>query len=467
MPGNPEYENIECKQSLGELRAIVETVAAFATAHGGAIRIGEAPDGKHAGVQIGRNTLENLANDIKQNTSPAQFPSITTEGPDESAAIIVRVAESPIKPVWAYSRPFKRVGRTNQRLSREETQRLTDTTAGRTWDTVRCPELRMEDIDPDAVKRFLEASGQNTHLATETVLQNLGLITSDGLCYGAALLFARNPQRFVPEAQVKCARFLGTTSVRFLDEQTLEGNLLTQPGAAIAFVMRNIRQAIRITGRAQREVIPEYPEEAIREAIVNAICHRDYSAVGTVQVRIYEDRLEVWNPGMLPPDLTVEELYQEHPSRPRHPVMARALHRAHIMEHWGTGTLRIVEACLERGLPRPEFRSQMGNFMVCFPKPATLTGPSKSSLNSRQIQAFAYAREKGRLTRPEYERLSGVSTVQAVTDLNGLVAQGLLLRVGRSRATHYVPVVPPELLPPEIRHVFEAELFDDEEDASH
>jgi ATP-dependent DNA helicase RecG len=464
MTNTLEYENIEYKQSLSELRAIIETVAAFATTQGGTVRIGQAPDGRHVGVQLGRNTLENLANDIKHNTSPAQFPSITVEGAEESATVIVRVGESPIKPVWAYNTPFKRVGRTNQKLSREETQRLADATAGRTWETLRCPGLRMEDLDRNAIKGFLEVSGQDTRATTESVLQNLGLVTSEGLGYGAALLFAKNPQRFLPEAQVKCARFAGTTSVRFLDEQTLEGNLLAQPDAAIAFVMRNIRQGIRITGRAQREVVPEYPEEAIREAIVNAVCHRDYTAVGTVQVRIYDDRLEVWNPGMLPPGLTVEELYLEHPSRPRHPSMARALHRAHIMEHWGTGTLRIVQACVDRGLARPEFRSQMGEFMVLFRSPAITSGLTVVRLTPRQDRALVYAREKGSITRAEYEELFRISSRQAIMDLKSLVDQGLLFRVGKSRATLYTPVLPTEVPTPDARHAFQAELFDDEAD---
>lgn len=459
MPGNPESENIECKQSLGELRAIIETVAAFASAQGGTIRIGEAPDGNRVGVQVGHNTLENLANDLKRNTDPAQFPSITAEGSEQSAVIVVRVDESPVKPVWAYNTPFKRVGRTNQRLSREEAQRLADATAGRTWDTLPCPGFRMEDIDRNSVKTFLQATGQDVRTSTESVLQNLGLITSAGICYGAALLFAKNPQRFVPEAQAKCARFLGTTSVNFLDEQTLEGNLLTQPDAAISFVMRNIQQRIHITGRAERQVVPEYPEEAIREAVVNAICHRDYRAVGTVQVRIYEDRLEVWNPGMLPPDLTVDKLYQEHPSRPRHPNVARALHRAHIMEHWGTGTLRIVEACRARGLPRPEFRSEMGQFMVCF-RNAPVEGRSdRKKFEARQIRALAYVREHGRITRGEYSALLGVSIRQAINDLNILVEQGLLLRVGKTRATHYILATGEDL-----NKTIQKDLFSDEKE---
>src|SRR5687768_10381486 len=118
-----EDERRENKQSLGETREIVESVTAFATAGGGTISIGIRPDGSRVGVQLGKASLENMANSIKQNTEPPQYPSIQVEGPEESAVIRITVQESPVKPVWAYGRPFKRVGRTNQRLSPEETRR--------------------------------------------------------------------------------------------------------------------------------------------------------------------------------------------------------------------------------------------------------------------------------------------------------------------------------------------------------
>ena len=437
----PEYEYIEYKQSMNQWREVVESVAAFATARGGTVRIGIAPDGRRVGVQIGHGTLEQLANAIKTNTDPPQYPSLTIDGDEASAVISVGVEESPVKPVWAFGVPFKRVGRTNQRLSPEETKRLMEVTSGRTWDALPCAGLRMEDIDRKAVDLFLRKSRQSTRTSTRGVLENLGLITPEGLCNGAALLFAKNPQRFVPEAQVKCARFRGTTSVEFLDEQTLNGNLLTQPDVALAFVARNTQQRIHITGRAERETIPEYPEAAIREAVVNAICHRDYAQTGTVQVRIYDDRLEVWNPGMLPPDLTIEALYHEHPSRPRHPRVAGALHHADIIEHWGTGTLRIVEACRERGLPRPAFSSQMGVFMVRFEK-GVVSRPrlDTPSFSERQTQIMAHVRSVGNITTSQYQERFHLSERQALRDLNVLVEQGILRRSGKGRATHYTLV---------------------------
>lgn len=191
--------------------------------------------------------------------------------------------------------------------------------------------------------------------------------------------------------------------------------------------------------------MPEYPAEAIREAIVNSICHRDYSMSGTIQVRIYDDRLEVWNPGVLPPELTVEALYREHPSRPRNPNLANALYRARVIEKWGTGTLRIIEACEARGLPRPEFISDMGTFMVRFQKPQVTTtveevlpGLRAKTLNERQRQAIARVVETGQITRGQYADLTAVSIRQAARDLSDLVNDKIFIRVERGSASHYV-----------------------------
>lgn len=301
-----ESERNENKLSLSERKEIVESVAAFATASGGTIRIGLGDGGEMVGVQIGGRTLEDLANYIRDNTSPPQFPSIACEGSDDCAVILVTVEASPAKPVWAFGRPLKRVGRTNQRLSADETKRLMEATTGRTWDALPCAGLELSDIERASVEAFLRRVDQSLETSTESVLRNLNLYMDETLCNAAALLFTKDPSRYVVEAHVMCARFLGTTSVRFLDERTLSGDVFTLLEESLAFVTRNTRQQPVITGRPEREIVPEYPAEAVREAITNAICHRDYTITGTVQVRIYDDRLEVWNPGMLPHGVTVQ-----------------------------------------------------------------------------------------------------------------------------------------------------------------
>lgn len=437
-----ENEHLEFKTSFSEKHEATITLAAFATARGGEVRFGVTSDGQRVGVQVGKTTLEELANYIKQNTDPPQFPSITIEGDESAAVVVVRVDESPIKPVWAFGRPYKRVGRSNQTLSREETQRLTEATWGSTWDALLCPHLDLQDLDRAAIENFLRRADLDPRLSTDIIVENLGLRTNDGLCYAAALLFAKNPQRYVPDAQVQCARFLDTTSLEFLDQRTFSGGLLSQVDEVVAFVERNTRQGIQVTGSPQHERVPEYPEVAVREAVINAVCHRDYASSGTVQVRIYADRMEVWNPGTLPSGLTIEALYREHASRPRNRRIAETFHRARLIERWGTGTLRIIAACREQGLPPPEFRVEQGMFIVRM-QPVMMFGDmsvSPSGFKQRKRKVMDYVRRHGAITRQEYASLVNLRRRQATEDLSTMVELGILERQGAGRATRYVLV---------------------------
>jgi ATP-dependent DNA helicase RecG len=439
-----ESQNIEYKQSLSEKHEAAIALAAFATSEGGEVHFGIAPNGRRVGVLLGKVTLEELANYIKQNTDPPIFPSIKVEGDETSAVVIVRVEESPIKPVWAFGRPYKRVGRTNQGLSREETQRLSDYTRGFTWDALPCPHLGIQHLDRMHIDTYLRRSGQEIGKTTETVLDTLDLRSGDLLLNGAALLFAADPQRWIVGSVVQCARFQGQTSVRFLANQTLYGDIITQIEEAISFVTRNTRQTPVITGRPQHEVVSEYPPEAVREAIINAICHRDYTAAGTVQVRIYDDRLEVWNPANLPPGFNMEALYHEHVSKPRNKRIAEAFHRAQLIERWGTGTLRIVGAYTVQQLPPPEFLYQDETFIVrMMPAPLPIETSVQprtldlSGLNERQHKAISYIREHGSITLSEFLTLVDVTDRQARRDLQDLQTRGILVRYGQSKATNY------------------------------
>jgi len=435
----PESQFVEHKQSLGELKEIIESVAAFATCQGGTIRIGIRSNGEKIGVQIGRTTLEDLARDIKQNTDPPQFPSIIFDGEERRAIITVQVAGSPVKPVFAYGRPYKRVGRSNQRLSREEVQRLMEETTGRTWDALPCPGLTVGNLDNTAIRDFLKRAGQDMMTDTMTVLRNLALMNAQGeLVNAAALLFADSPQRFFPQAQLQCARFAGTSSVKFIDEATYTGPAFSQLDDALKFVFRNTKQAIRITGKPEHDVVPEYPVDAVREAVINAICHRNYTESGMVQMRIYDDRLEVWNPGTLPPGLTIEQLYQEHASHPRNPRLAGAFHHAGLVERWGTGTLRIITACLVHGIGRPEFVTESGMFIARFRIVIENILPQGITLNERQQRALEYIRQHGRITAVEYQRIFEVKRTQAFRDLAELTQTGLLTLKKHGRSSYYV-----------------------------
>lgn len=435
----PESERVEWKQSLGEWKEIIETCAAFATSRGGTIYVGVTSNGTPRSVQVGKGTMEDLTNKIKLNTDPPQFPTVEMSSSETAGLLKIRVEESPIKPVWAFGRPVKRVGRTNQYLKRDEAHRLMTMTTGRTWDALPCERFTEKEIDRKAVRDYLRRTGMKLSTPLDDLLKNLGMPeTSSGYCNAAVLLFSKRPQSFLIETEVKCGRFEGTDSVNFLDERTLDGNILSQLEESLAFMRRNTRQAIRITGKPEREIVPEYPDEAVREGLINALCHRDYASVGTVQVRIYDDRLEIWNPGRLPPDLSIEALYRQHASHPRNPRLAHALYRARLIEHWGTGTLRIIQACEKHNL-KAAFSVEAGFFVVTLKRPPGTRAVSHPDLrlNDRQKKALAYLKDHLRMTRQDYERLTQSSPATAKRDIRALKKLSLLLQRGRGPSAIY------------------------------
>ena len=218
-----EGETAELKESLGEWKEIVATCAAFATARGGRIFVGVANDGRVVGVQIGKGTLEDLANKIAQNTVPKLVPAITTRREQGRTVIFVEMAESPTKPVMAFDRALRRSGRTNQVLSASEIAELYLGTRGVTWDQTTRADATLEDIDAEKVWKFLSRAKTerqweiDPQTPVERALRQLNLTHNGQLTIAALLLFGKNPQRFLVQAKVRCARFKGDDEVAFLD----------------------------------------------------------------------------------------------------------------------------------------------------------------------------------------------------------------------------------------------------------
>lgn len=352
----PESETVEWKKSLGEWKEIVETCAGFATSRGGTIYVGIGPGGDRFGVQIGQGTLEDLANKIAQNTNPRQTPSISTSEHAAKTVIKIAVPVSRFKPVYAFDRPYRRVGTTNQRLSIEDATHAYLSSRGLTWDQTPVDGATLADIEPAAVRRFLQVARTERQwdVRAETpvkqVLRQLGLLANDRVTVAAILLFGRNAQQFLPQSVVRCGRFKGTDAVHFLDMDAVAGNVIEQVERAMAFVKRNIRMGVEIRG-LQREDVWEYPLEGLREALINAVCHRDYASTANVQIRIFDDRLEIWNPGGLPEGMTVADLWQQHESQPRNQLIANAFFLIKYVEQFGTGIQRIVDDCREHRKP--------------------------------------------------------------------------------------------------------------------
>ncbi len=216
-----------------------------------------------------------------------------------------------------------------------------------------------------------------------------------------------------------------------------KGSIIDQRNDALGFVEKHMKKGAKIEGMDRVEEF-EYPIEAIREAITNAICHRDYRINSNVQVRIFEDRLEVWGCGPLPEPLTVEDLKISHESIRRNPLIAECLYQIGFIEKWGTGTRRIIDSCLENGLPEPLFEIKSGSLVVTLQK-YKFTQLKKSEISERQQKAIDYLLKNGRITNEEYRQINPkIGRYTALNDLKDLIRKGIIAAEGKGRYTYYI-----------------------------
>ena len=216
---------------------------------------------------------------------------------------------------------------------------------------------------------------------------------------------------------------------------------------AMDFIHKNINVRFFMTGEPAREQIWEYPLEALREALINAVCHRDYTIPSNTEVRIYDDKLIVWSPGGLPSGITLADLYKPHSSILRNRGIAKILYDIGWIEQWGSGIDKMRTACRKAGIPEPQFEEDQG-FRVIFMKNIYTEEYLRNfdlnerqirvDLNERQIRAVRYVKERGKITNREYRKMTDLSDEGARVDLNELVGKGLFQLKGGGRGAHYV-----------------------------
>lgn len=407
-----ESETLELKSSFSEKEEILETVSAFSNKKGGKILIGVEPSGKIIGVTIGKNTIENLAGDIKQATDPKVFPDISVQKINSREIIEITIPEYPIKPVFVKDKVFIRVGKSNQKASAEKIRWFINEQRKRYWDS-EVSSVKLSDISAQKVKAFIKRYEEEREAildgskSTEAILRKLNLLKGKKPVNAAVLMFSKEPQLHFYNSLLRCARFKGTEAIDFLDMQDINGTIIDQVPAALNFIRKHINIAAEITGKPERENVWEIPKEALREAIINAICHRDYESSANVQIRIFDDRLEIWNPGLLPDNISIEELKTEHPSVPRNESIAKCFYMIKYIEQWGTGTHRIVRLCKEAGIKNPEFNEAGGSFVVRFHREYNKVLKPELKLSDTQKKILKYLSKVGE-----------ASTSQISKDLN-------------------------------------------------
>ncbi|MFV1951559.1 MAG: RNA-binding domain-containing protein [Nitrospinota bacterium] len=438
-----ETETVEFKENFD--KTTIETVTAFANTKGGGICIGVSDNGKVKGVQVGKETLKNWANQISQSTEPRVIPEIEVSKIAGKSVVIIWIKEFPINPISVKGRYFRRVGNSNHVMTMQEIAQIHFHSVGMSWDKLPARDASMDDIDLERVSGYIKKANNAGRRKIDSdekpsqVLEKLELLKEGNPTWAAILLLHQHPQRFLSQAVIHCGRFKEETIV--IDDRMIEGTIIEQVEEAMDFIRKNINVKFIMTGKPAREEIWDYPLEALREAIVNAVCHRDYTIPSNTEIRIYDDNLIVRSPGGLPFGITIEELYKPHSSMLRNKGIAGVFYDIGWIEQWGSGIDKMREACIKAGLPEPKFEEYQG-FRVIFNKDIyTEEYLHKLGLNERQIKAVMHVKEKGKITNKEYQDLTSVSKPMATIDLKVLVDRKIFEKLGiTGRGTEYILV---------------------------
>ena len=429
-----ETNSIEFKENFD--RETIETSGAFANTKGGIILIGVSDKGEVNGVQIGKETMNDWANQISQSTEPRIIPEIERSEIEGKNVVIVRIREFPIKPVSVRGRCFRRVETSNRMMTPQEISEMHIHSMGTSWDAFPAGDKTLDDIDLKRVERYIKEANATGRRKIEDgpveVLKKLEFIKDGKAAWAAILTFGKEPQRPLLQSAVHCGRFR-IDKAQIIDDLMVETDLINQVDEVIKFVTRHISVRYQFEGKPRRKEVWEYPLEALREAIINAIVHRDYTAPSNVQVEIYDDRIDIWNPGKLLPGITIDDLYKkEHKSVIRNRLIAQVFYDIGYIEKYGSGTIKIIDLCRRHGLPSPEFKEVSGGFSVIFRKDSyTEEYLHNLGLNERQIKAVMYVKEKGNIASSEYQNLTGISRQMATIDMQELMKKGVFKRSGK------------------------------------
>ena len=309
-----------------------------------------------------------------------------------------------------------------------------------------CEGATLRDIVKSQVTAFVETAEAVGRLklkgsrAPKSILQNFNLLRDGRPTNAAILLFGKNPRRFFNNVQVHCLHFHGTEKRKpIASQQPYEGRLIEVIDEAVEFVLGKIDRRVGThAASTQAPVTFEMPRPVIVEAIVNAVAHRNYRHNGFVQVIVFADRIEIWNPGELPPGLTPDLLRQPHGPIPRNPLIAEPLFRIKYAEKVGTGTTDMIADCRAAGLPEPDFEQRGPHFVVTLWRDwLTAEVAAGFELNERQMKAVEYIKSHGRITNADYQRVADCPQRTATRDLNKLVQDGIVILEGKGRGAQY------------------------------
>lgn len=427
----PEGKTLEFKRDLSSPDKVIRTIVAFANGAGGTLLLGvEDKSRRVRGVPHPTQVEEQLANLIWDRIEPRLVPELQVVPWRKTYVLAVRVFPSPQRPhfVKRLGYPqgvYVRVGSTNRVSDPAQADELRRLVQGRSFDEEPVPGLNSEALDFRVaaecfagIRRLRKGDLRGLQLLTRHQGREVPTV-------GGILLFGKNRLDTFPDAFIRAGRFAGKDKQTILDARDLKDYPVRAIEEALQFIQRNMRREIRVTGTRSAEAW-EFPLVALREAVINAVVHADYGQRGMpLRIAVFDDRIEVDNPGGLPPGLTIEDIRQG-VSKLRNRVLGRVFHELHLIEQWGSGIQRMSAACREAGMPEPVLEELGSSFRVTLLRQRRVP-PQVDELNQRILDLLA---QRPDLSPSQIAQGIG-RTPRATRDrLSRLVELGLIVPVG-------------------------------------
>ena len=363
----PEKQNIEWKESWRD--EYLKWICGFANAQGGKIYIGKNDKGEVVGIVDTKKLMDDLPNKIVSALGVICDVNLLSENKKQYIEIIVEPYPNPVNYKGQY---HYRAGSTKQELKGAALDKFLLQRQGKTWDSVPVPRMSVEDLDDNAFSIFKKKAKNSSRVdddvlkdTNKSLLENLGLIEDEKyISRAGVLLFHPNPDKLFTGSFVKIGFFTTDDDLRFQDE--VHGNIFEQIEKTLELLKaKYLKAEIRYEGASRIEEFT-FPAAAFREALLNAIAHKDYSSTTPIQISVYANKMIIWNQGQLPENWTVDKLTVKHPSVPFNPKISNALFRSGYIEAWGRGTINMINECLKRNLPLPSYKYDFSGFIVEF-----------------------------------------------------------------------------------------------------
>lgn len=440
-----ESSTVEFVRDHSLLEEIASSVCAFLNGKGGTVVVGF--DGERTGSAIADSDVTTIRKYLYENVSPNCVMSVTLDEVTFGKVVVIEVPDGRDTPYVFDGRVYLRSGKSIRAADAEEMRQmvLDKGTNVQRWERRPSPTLTIGDLDAQLIKRTVDAAARRAidfEAASdfESVLQKLDLMSFGQFTNAADVCFGKKVAQRLPQVRLRAVRYELDRMGDFLDDQLVEGPAMEIFKRALNFIQNNVPVSAEFSaGNAERKDIPTFPFNSIREGLINALAHRDYSSFsGSVKINIYPDRLEIWNSGKLPAGLTPKKLEMaHHDSILVNPDISHVLYLNGLMERVGRGTYNIVRECRAAGLKSPEWKTVAeGTRLTFFAERTNL----RSEFNERQIALLENTPPEGEFTTPEYHSAfaPGVSDRHARRDLDKLEDFGFLVRRGVGKGTVFV-----------------------------